>query len=98
MSRKLVRDQCIDGLSRPQAVGEEGVETVPSRKQRAAPAVPQIFDGEKEAKLIALACSRPPKDLALQNGLNSLKRWPRSWTWSGGRGMDRGRALGEEQL
>src|SRR5207244_5329067 len=31
---------------------EEGVEAVLSRKQRAAPAVPPIFDGEKEAKLI----------------------------------------------
>ena len=34
---------------------EEGLETVLSRKQRATPAVPPIFDGEKEAKLIALA-------------------------------------------
>jgi hypothetical protein len=32
-----------------------------SRKQRATPAVAWIFDGEKEAKLIALACSKPPK-------------------------------------
>ena len=32
-----------------------------SRKQRATPAVARIFDGEKEAKLIALACSKPPK-------------------------------------
>lgn len=40
---------------------EEGFEAVLSRKQRATPAVPRIFDGEKEAKLIALACSRPPK-------------------------------------
>jgi hypothetical protein len=31
------------------------------RKQRATPAVPRIFDGEKEAELIALACSKPPK-------------------------------------
>jgi hypothetical protein len=43
---------------------EEGVEAVLSRKQRAMPAVPQIFDGEKEAKLIALACSKPPKGRA----------------------------------
>ena len=35
-----------------------------SRKQRATPAVPPIFDGEKEAKLIALACSKPPKGRA----------------------------------
>jgi Homeodomain-like domain len=40
---------------------EEGFEAVLSRKQRATPAVPAIFDGEKEAKLIALACSEPPK-------------------------------------
>ncbi|MGB9055111.1 MAG: IS630 family transposase [Pseudolabrys sp.] len=40
---------------------EEGLEAVLSRKQRATPAVPPIFDGEKEAKLIALACSKPPK-------------------------------------
>ena len=40
---------------------EEGLEAVFSRKQRATPAVPPIFDGEKEAKLIALACSKPPK-------------------------------------
>ena len=40
---------------------EEGFEAVLSRKQRATPPVPKIFDGEKEAKLIALACSKPPK-------------------------------------
>lgn len=43
---------------------EEGFETVLSRKQRATPAVARIFDGEKEAKLIALACSKPPKGRA----------------------------------
>ena len=48
---------------------EEGFEAVLSRKQRATPAVPRIFDGEKEAKLIALACSQPPKGRA---------RWSRS--------------------
>jgi hypothetical protein len=36
---------------------EEGFEAVLSRRPRAAPAVPRIFDGEKEAELIALACS-----------------------------------------
>jgi Homeodomain-like domain len=41
---------------------EEGLEAVLSRKPRAAPAVPRIFDGEKEAKLIALACSNLPRD------------------------------------
>jgi hypothetical protein len=39
---------------------EEGFEAVLSRKQRAMPAVARIFDGEREAKLIALACSKPP--------------------------------------
>jgi hypothetical protein len=43
---------------------EEGMEAVLSRKQRARPAVPRIFDGEKEAKLIALACSKPPRGRA----------------------------------
>lgn len=40
---------------------EEGFEAVLSRKQRATPGGARIFDGEKEAKLIALACSKPPK-------------------------------------
>ena len=39
---------------------EEGLETVLSRKPPARPSVPRIFDGEKEARLIALACSKPP--------------------------------------
>ena len=43
---------------------EEGLDAVLSRKPRATPAVPPIFDGEKEAKLIALACSKPPKGYA----------------------------------
>jgi hypothetical protein len=43
---------------------EEGFEAVLSRKKRATPAVARIFDGEKEAKLIALACSKPPKGRA----------------------------------
>src|SRR5438876_12112647 len=40
---------------------DEGLEAVLSRKQRATPGVARIFDGETEAKLIALACSQPPK-------------------------------------
>ncbi len=43
---------------------EDGVAAVLSRKPRATPSVPRIFDGEKEAKLIALACSKPPKGRA----------------------------------
>ena len=47
-----------------QQLVEEGFEAVLSRKQRARPSVPRIFDGEKEARLIALACSKPPKGRA----------------------------------
>jgi hypothetical protein len=43
---------------------EEGFEAVLSREQRATPAVAPIFDGAKEAKLIALARSQPPKGYA----------------------------------
>ncbi len=43
---------------------EEGFEAVLSRKPRATPPVPKTFDGEAEAKLIALACSAPPKGRA----------------------------------
>jgi hypothetical protein len=39
---------------------EEGLEAVLSRKQRANPAITPIFDGEKQARLTALACSTPP--------------------------------------
>jgi len=38
----------------------EGFEAALIRKKRATPPTPPIFDGEKEAKLIALACSPPP--------------------------------------
>jgi transposase len=43
---------------------EEGLEAVLSRKAPAAPAVPRIFDGEKDARLIALASSKPPEGYA----------------------------------
>jgi hypothetical protein len=43
---------------------QDGFEAVLSRKPRAIPAIARIFDGEKEAKLIALACSKPPKGRA----------------------------------
>jgi homeodomain-containing protein len=43
---------------------EEGFAAVLDRKQRAMPAIARIFDGEKEAKLITLACSKPPKGRA----------------------------------
>ena len=62
--RKIIAalDTCVSMLYRVRKqLVEEGFEAVLSRKQREAPAVARIFDGEKEAKLIALACSKPPK-------------------------------------
>ena len=47
-----------------QQFAEGGVDAVLNRKQRATPPVPGIFDGEKEARLIALACSQPPEGRA----------------------------------
>ena len=43
---------------------EEGLDAVLSRKAAASPGVPRIFDGEKEARLITLACSKPPEGYA----------------------------------
>jgi hypothetical protein len=58
-------DTSTDTVARTrQQLVEEGFEAVLSRKQRATPGVARIFDGEKEAKLIALACSKPPKGRA----------------------------------
>ena|ERR1019366_6329598 len=42
----------------------EGFEAALTRKHRATSARARIFDGEKEAKLIALACSAPPRGRA----------------------------------
>ncbi len=47
-----------------QQLVEEGFEAVLSRKQRENPARTPIFDGEKEARLTALACSTPPEGYA----------------------------------
>src|SRR3979411_803037 len=49
-----VRKQLVEG----------GSEAVGSRTHRATPAVARIFEGEKEAKLIAVPCSKPPKGRA----------------------------------
>src|SRR5258707_100769 len=54
---------------------EEGFEAVLSRKPRAMPAVARIFDGEKEAKLIALACSKPPKAGATSRSQIAIPPW-----------------------
>ena len=55
-------DTSVDTVARTrQQLVEEGFESVLVRKHSPASARPRIFDGAAEAKLIALACSRPPK-------------------------------------
>ena len=41
-----------------------GLEAVFGRKSRAHPAITPIFDGAAEARLITLACSKPPQGYA----------------------------------
>lgn len=43
-----------------QRLVKEGLDAALTRKPRARPSIPLIFDGEKEARLITLACSKPP--------------------------------------
>ena len=43
---------------------EEGLVAVLTRKKRETPPVQPIFDGEKQAQLIALACTSPPAGFA----------------------------------
>lgn len=40
---------------------EDGLPAVLARKKRATPPIPPIFDGEAQARLTALACSKPPE-------------------------------------
>ena len=55
-------DTSVDTVARTrQQLVEEGVEAALTRKHSPASARPRIFDGAAEAKLIALACSKPPK-------------------------------------
>ena len=42
----------------------EGLDAVLARKKRARPPIEPIFDGEAQAHLIALACSKPPPGYA----------------------------------
>jgi len=49
-----VRETCVT----------EGLEAVFKRKQRTTPPRQRIFDGEAEARLIAVACSKPPEGYA----------------------------------
>jgi hypothetical protein len=43
---------------------EEGLDAVLSRKKRETSPIRPIFDGERQAQLIALACSKPPAGYA----------------------------------
>ena len=58
-------DTTVNTVARTrQQLVEEGFEAVLTRKHSPNSARPRIFDGAKEAKLIALACSEPPKGRA----------------------------------
>ena len=55
-------DTSVNTVARTrQQLVEEGFESVLTRKHSPASARQRIFDGASEAKLIALACSGPPK-------------------------------------
>ena len=55
-------DTSVNTVARTrQQLVEEGFEAVLTRKHSPASARKRIFDGASEAKLIALACSDPPK-------------------------------------
>ena len=55
-------DTSVDTVARTrQQLVEEGLEAALNRKHSPASARPRVFDGAAEAKLIALACSEPPK-------------------------------------
>ena len=43
---------------------EQGLEACLERKKQVRPSVERMFDGEKEAKLIAIACSQAPQGRA----------------------------------
>lgn len=61
----MALDTSITTIARTrQQLVEEGFEAVLTRKHSPASARKRIFDGSAEAKLIALACSEPPKGRA----------------------------------
>jgi len=58
-------DTSIDTVARTrQRLVAEGIDAVLTRKHSPASARLRVFDGAAEAKLIALACSEPPKGRA----------------------------------
>lgn len=46
---------------------EEGLESALNRKKQSSPSYPRKFDGEAEARLIALSCSKAPEGNARWN-------------------------------
>ncbi len=61
---KGVETSCSSVARVREAFVAGGLEAVFTRKRPAHPSVQRIFDGEAEAKLIALACSEPPEGYA----------------------------------
>jgi len=58
-------DTSVNNVARArQQLVEEGFEATLKRKYNPSSARPRIFDGEREAKLIALACSPAPEGFA----------------------------------
>ncbi len=56
----LATNMIMVGRVRKKCV-EEGIDAVFTRKKRATPPTKPIFDGEAEARLLALACATPPE-------------------------------------
>ena len=61
---KALDTSAFDGLPGAQAIGGRGLRSGVEPQAPHDATSPAIFDGEKEAKLIALACSKPPKGRA----------------------------------
>jgi hypothetical protein len=66
----------------------EGLDAVLTRKQHSTPPIEPIFDSEKQAQLIALACSEPPSGHALVPAPAAIRDWidarnadPRPFQW-----------------
>ena len=58
-------DTNVSMVARMRAVlVDEGLDAVLSRKKHETPPIQPIFDGERQAQLIALACSQPPEGYA----------------------------------
>ena len=49
-------------------VSSKGLDALLTRKKRETPPIEPIFDGKRQAQLIALACSKPPAGCARLDG------------------------------